>query len=96
MMTAAHLAHSLRAIHSAARPCGSAEDDRPVMAIHATPQRLADLLRAAQQLLDLQQAVSHEADIAQQALDALRAAQDDALLAELERRTSAHAEDPTL
>ncbi len=91
MTSAAQLAHSLRAIHAAARPCGSAEDGRPVMAIHATPQRLADLLDAAQQLLDLQQAVGHEADLDQQALDALRAAQDEALLAELERRTSPHA-----
>lgn len=61
-MITTQLAHSLRAIHAAARPCGSAEDGRTVMAIHATPQRLADLLHAAQQLLDLQQAVSHEAD----------------------------------
>lgn len=95
-MITTQLAHSLRAIHAAARPCGSAEDGRTVMAIHATPQRLADLLHAAQQLLDLQQAVSHEADLAQQAIDALRATQDDALLAELERRTSPHAEEPTL
>jgi len=92
-MISTQLASILRAMNAAARPCGSAEDGRTVMAIHATPQCLAGLLDAAQHMLDLQQAVSHEADIAEQALDALRSAQDEALLAELERRTSPHAEE---
>lgn len=43
MTTAAALAHSLRAMHAAARPCGTSEDGRTVLAIHA--DALEELLR---------------------------------------------------
>lgn len=71
-------ARRLRAIHAAARPCGSAEDGRPVFAIHADAPRLTDLTHAADHIealaalvADLEQALRYEADLAQQAIDAL-------------------------
>jgi len=46
-MTTHNLSTSLRAMHAAARPCGSSEDGRTVYAIHCDAARLADLLAAA-------------------------------------------------
>lgn len=69
--TTADLAHSLRAMHAAALPCGTSEDGRIILSIHADARRLADLLAAAERLEDLEQAVRHEADLAQQAMDAM-------------------------
>ncbi len=57
--TAANLAHSLRAMHAAARPCGTSEDGRTVLAIHADARRLADLLAAADALEELLSHPSH-------------------------------------
>ena len=50
-MNTATLTHSLRAMHAAARPCGTSEDGRTVLAIHADAHRLEDLLAAAERLL---------------------------------------------